>query len=83
MPSPPIWIKMIITSLPNQEKYVPVSTTTSPVTHEVEVAVNSASIKRRLLPSALDIGSIKSSEPAENKHRKGKSYNLTTGQIAG
>ncbi len=63
MPSPPIWIKMIITSLPNQEKYVPVSTTTSPVTHEVEVAVNSASIKRRLLPSALDIGSIKSSEP--------------------
>ena len=42
---------------------MPVSTTTSPVTHEVEVAVNKASIKRILLPSALAIGSINSSEP--------------------
>lgn len=31
--------------------------------HEVEVAVNKASIKRILLPSALAIGSINSSEP--------------------
>ena len=44
MPKPPIWIKIIITVLPNNEKCLPVSKTASPVTQEAEVAVNKASI---------------------------------------
>ncbi len=40
-PSPPIWMSPRMTSSPNNDQVVAVSTTTSPVTHTAEVAVNS------------------------------------------
>jgi hypothetical protein len=42
---------------------VPVSTTTSPVRHTAEVAVNSAFVKSQGLPGALDMGNESRSVP--------------------
>ena len=39
-PRPPVWISAISTHCPKSENVGPVSTTTSPVTHTAEVAVN-------------------------------------------
>ncbi len=44
-PSPPIWMRTRITSCPQKEKNVAVSTTMSPVTQTAEVAVKHASMK--------------------------------------
>jgi len=42
---------------------VPVSTTTSPVTHTADVEVNKASKKPTLLPSLADIGNVNKTAP--------------------
>jgi hypothetical protein len=43
IPSPPIWKRDMITTYPKKVKSLAVSTTISPVTHKVEVAVKNAS----------------------------------------
>ena len=63
-PRPPIWIRAMITNWPKVEKYVPVSTTTRPVTQEAEVAVKRASTKDSPAPSRPAKGSISSRAPA-------------------
>jgi len=49
IPSPPIWIRIIITHCPKGVKKDPVSTTTNPVTQVADVAVNRASVQEKLL----------------------------------
>ena len=55
-PRPPVWIKVIITNWPNSLQYVPVSTTTNPVTHTAEVEVNRAFKNPILSPFWVEIG---------------------------
>ena len=52
-PRPPSWIKNRTTVWPNMLKWLPVSTTTRPVTHTALVAVNKASMGLMPLPVAL------------------------------
>ena len=52
-----------MTICPNRVKYVPVSTTTSPVTQEALVAVNNALKNDKDEPSLLAIGSVNSNAP--------------------
>jgi hypothetical protein len=54
-----------MTICPNVVKYVPVSTTTSPVTHVAEVAVKSASINGSGSPLADAIGSDNNTAPSK------------------
>ena len=49
-PRPPIWIKNNITNWPKTLQWVPVSTTTNPVTQVADVAVNNASKKLIVSP---------------------------------
>ncbi len=62
-PRPPICISNMMTTWPNVENSVPVSRTTSPVTHTAEVDVNSASGKPTLSPVEEEMGSVRSSAP--------------------
>jgi hypothetical protein len=48
MPRPPVWIKIRMTSCPNELKTFPVSTTTRPVTQVADVDVKRASTNPRL-----------------------------------
>ena len=52
-PRPPSWIKNKTTVWPNMLKWLPVSTTTRPVTHTALVAVNKASMGLMPLPVVL------------------------------
>ena len=63
MPSPPSWIIARITHSPNEDQWVGVSTTTSPVTQMADVAVNTASEK--VAPPSLSVakGSINNAVP--------------------
>jgi hypothetical protein len=56
-------MRVRMTILPKRLKAVAVSTTMSPVTQTAEVAVNQASIKERLFPSADAKGSVNSRVP--------------------
>ena len=62
-PSPPTWIKIRITSWPNQFQWVPVSTVTSPVTAEAETATKRASTGSDRWPSAVVQGEASRSAP--------------------
>jgi hypothetical protein len=62
-PNPPIWIRTMITTLPNPLQYTGVSTVTSPVTHTEEVDVNSASRKGAPSGPLREMGSISSAVP--------------------
>ncbi len=76
MPRPPIWIRETITICPTLVKVEPVSTTTRPVTHVAEVAVNRASIQEMALPFRLK-GMWSSVAPlniTNAKNRMGKAY---------
>jgi hypothetical protein len=48
MPSPPVWIRIRMTSCPNELKTFPVSTITRPVTQVADVDVKRASTNPRL-----------------------------------
>ncbi len=63
IPSPPTWISSSITTWPNGDQYVPVSTTARPVTQTHEVAVKSAVRNGALLSPALANGSTSSAVP--------------------
>lgn len=63
-PRPPICIKMMITTCPNADQYVAVSTTTSPVTQIAEVAVKNEFIKPAHSPLFVENGSNKSIVPS-------------------
>ena len=58
-PSPPAWIRAMIATCPNGLQWVAVSTTTSPVTHTADVAVNRAVIGSVQVPAVEAIGSIR------------------------
>ena len=60
-PNPPAWIPAAITTSPKVDQYDGVSTTTRPVTHTADVAVNSASRNDVSTPRSCDTGSISSS----------------------
>ena len=62
-PRPPVWISTSSTTWPKVEYTVPVSRTTSPVTHTAEVEVNSASNQPTRPGSAHAAGSDKSALP--------------------
>ena len=62
-PKPPTWISSRIATWPNGLQCVAVSTTTRPVTHTAEVAVNAASTSGVQVPSADEIGSISTTVP--------------------
>ena len=59
-----------ITNSPNLVNVVPVSTTTSPVTHVAEVEVNKAFRKERPFPSSVEIGRVNKYEPISIKAAK-------------
>ena len=46
------------------------STTTKPVTHVADVAVNNASTKLVTCPSLAEIGNVNSAAPIKNNHSK-------------
>ncbi len=56
-PKPPTWMSDRITTVPNGLQWVAVSTTTRPVTHTAEVAVNRAVTMSVVMPGAAEIGS--------------------------
>jgi hypothetical protein len=56
-------MRQIITISPKREKYVPVSRTTSPVTHVAELAVKYASRKLVGVPLDDDMGRLRSIPP--------------------
>ncbi len=64
MPKPPTWISARITPSPNPLQYVPVSTTTRPVTHTAEVEVNRAVTNPVAPPSSEDTGSMSRNAPS-------------------
>ena len=53
MPRPPIWMSIMMTNHPQPVKWTAVSTTMRPVTQTAEVAVKSASMNGRPLPSTV------------------------------
>ena len=71
MPSPPIWIRMRITSCPQNVKACGVSTTINPVTHEADVDVNNASMG--FIPEVVASGSNSNNVPKVIKLAKVKS----------
>ena len=69
-PSPPIWMRIMITILPNSVHFVAVSKTTSPVTQAAEVEVKRASRKETPpLPTEAH-GSDKSRAPVKINRMK-------------
>ena len=62
-PKPPTWISARIAIWPNGLQYVPVSTTTRPVTQTADVAVNSAVTGWVQVPAADEIGSVRTAVP--------------------
>jgi hypothetical protein len=62
-PRPPIWMRRSMTICPNKDQWVPVSTTTSPVTHVAEVAVKIAVTGSVNLLDALENGNIRRIAP--------------------
>jgi hypothetical protein len=64
MPSPPVWIKIRMTSCPNALKTFPVSTITRPVTQVADVDVKRASTKPRLCVF-IEEGNISRAVPIE------------------
>lgn len=71
MPKPPNWNNTINTTSPVVDQWVAVSTTTSPVTHTADVAVNKA-VKKDVsgTPGARDTGSISKTVPSAMAARK-------------
>ena len=65
-PNPPTWIIRRIAACPNPLQYVAVSTTTRPVTHTAEVAVNRASTGGVQRALGREIGSIRSTVPTRS-----------------
>ncbi len=63
IPNPPIWMSTRITTWPNGDQWVAVSTTTRPVTHTALVAVNTASSSDVDRPGVCDTGSINNALP--------------------
>ena len=63
-------MRQIITISPKREKYVPVSRTTSPVTHVAELAVKYASRKLVGVPVEDDIGRLRSIPPVNMTRKK-------------
>jgi len=59
----------MITVCPNLVKYVPLSTTTSPVTHTAEVDVNKAS-KNEIRPVCVEMGSESKIAPIKMRAAK-------------
>ena len=70
IPRPPTWISSSITTWPNGDQYVPVSTTARPVTQTHEVAVNSADTNGGSSPPAVAKGSISSAVPIDDHDRE-------------
>ena len=68
-PRPPSWMRASTTTCPNGLQYVPVSTTTRPVTHTAETAVNSAVTGPVQAPEALEMGSIRTTVPRAMRTR--------------
>lgn len=64
-PRPPIWTHANITSCPKTEKWVPVSTTASPVTQVAETAVKKASVSSMDSPVVVATGSASRKVPAK------------------
>lgn len=64
MPKPPTWNRVRITPSPKPLQYVPVSTTTRPVTQTAEVEVKSAVTKSAEEPFSLATGSISRTVPS-------------------
>ena len=69
-PRPPIWMSTSITAWPKNVQYVPVSTTTSPVTQLALVAVKSAGTKPVTVPDFDEMGSISNSVPSSIIRKK-------------
>src|SRR5262249_32819603 len=63
IPSPPTWIRSRITTWPNGDQYVPVSTEASPVTQTADVLVKSASTNGAPSRACDANGSISSAVP--------------------
>ena len=64
-PSPPSWIMARITTCPKRVQCAQVSTRTSPVTQEAEVAVNRQVMGSVGMPFRLEMGSISSRVPTK------------------
>ena len=56
IPSPPIYIRPVITNCPKPVQYVALSTITSPVTQAADVAVKKATSKGALPEAEVEIG---------------------------
>src|ERR687893_2328495 len=63
IPMPPAWTNPRITSSPNVDQYVGVFTTSKPVTHTAETAVNTATTKPVDAPVSVVPGSISNTVP--------------------
>ena len=63
VPRPPIWIRIRIRICPKTDQWLNVSTSTSPVTQEALVAVNSAVIKSVHCPLLEETGSVRRQAP--------------------
>src|SRR4029078_10878851 len=63
MPKPPTWTNPTMTTWPNGDQYVAVSTVTSPVTHTADTLVNAASRTVARCPVLVAEGSDSSSVP--------------------
>ena len=63
IPIPPTWIMTRMASSPNPDQKVGVSTTTRPVTHTADTAVNSAVTSPAGVPSSVATGSISRTVP--------------------
>ena len=69
-PNPPSWISARITTWPKGLQWSAVSTTTRPVTHTADVAVNSASSGWVQSPLAEEIGRTRMTVPIVIRTRK-------------
>ncbi len=63
IPNAPIWMRIKITICPKSVKWLPMSTTLSPVTQVALVAVNRESMKEVFWPETEAVGIIKSTAP--------------------
>ena len=70
IPNPPKNIRTVITNWPNDVQYVLVETTTRPVTHTAEVAVNSALMIDTCSSCVVEIGRLRRRVPNRIKITK-------------